>query len=147
MTSGPISGSQPDRAWRIYAPQPAILRVYVAGAIAIGDALLNVRRAIVVGRCLMKHGLVPYIPHESCFWTLAYHDISREEWLAYDKKWIDVCDALLWDTTRMPGESKGAEHEWYYARERGLPVFHRIETLLEAAGIAQIPEYMIKSEE
>ncbi len=33
------------------------------------------------------------------------------------------CDAVL----RLPGESKGADNDVRLARERGLPVYHRIE--------------------
>jgi hypothetical protein len=36
---------------------------------------------------------------------------------------ITRCDAVL----RLPGESKGADNDVQLARERGLPVYHRLE--------------------
>lgn len=36
---------------------------------------------------------------------------------------LQLCDAVL----RLPGESKGADNDVRIARERGLPVYHRLE--------------------
>ena len=38
---------------------------------------------------------------------------------------LQHCDAVL----RLPGESTGADQDVAIARERGLPVFHRVEDL------------------
>jgi hypothetical protein len=43
---------------------------------------------------------------------------------------LQHCDAVL----RLPGESTGADQDVAIARERGLPVFHRLDELLEHAG-------------
>lgn len=40
---------------------------------------------------------------------------------------LQRCDAVL----RLPGESRGADQDVAIARERGLPVFHRLDELLE----------------
>jgi hypothetical protein len=48
--------------------------------------------------------------------------IRRRLWLV---SLLERCDAVL----RVPGESTGADQDVRIARERGLPVYHRIEDL------------------
>jgi hypothetical protein len=44
---------------------------------------------------------------------------------------LQLCDAVL----RLPGESKGADNDVRIARERGLPVYHRLEDVPGCSGI------------
>jgi len=46
---------------------------------------------------------------------------------------LERCEAVL----RIPGESKGADHDVAIARERGLPVYFRLEDVPLASGAAQ----------
>jgi len=46
---------------------------------------------------------------------------------------LERCDAVL----RIPGESKGADQDVAIARQRGLPVYFRLEDVPRAAGAAQ----------
>jgi hypothetical protein len=43
---------------------------------------------------------------------------------------LQHCDAVL----RLPGESTGADQDVAIARERGLPVFHELDELVEYVG-------------
>ncbi|THK39609.1 DUF4406 domain-containing protein [Ensifer sp. MPMI2T] len=43
---------------------------------------------------------------------------------------LALCDAVL----RLPGESKGADDDVRIARERGIPVYHRLEDVPGCAG-------------
>ena len=92
--------------------------IYVAGPYTSGDPIINTRKAIEAGEQLRAMGFVPFIPHLSLIWHLVNpHDVDF--WYAYDKEWIERCDALV----RLPGESKGADAEVKLALELGLPVF------------------------
>lgn len=101
------------------------VKVYIAGPYSGVDILGNVYKAIEVGESLIKHGLVPFVPHLTHFWGLvSQHDY--EFWLSYDLRWLAVCDCLL----RLPGESPGADKEERFAEEHGIPVYRSIGTLV-----------------
>ena len=51
--------------------------------------------------------------------------IDSQQFLYGGKRLLERCDAVL----RVPGESTGADQDVRIARERGLPVYHRIEDL------------------
>ena len=93
-------------------------RVYVAGPYSSGDTATNVQNAIEAGDQLLKAGIAPYIPHLNHYWHELYpHDWG--EWLALDKEWLLLCDAVV----RLFGESKGADRECEWAREAGIPIY------------------------
>jgi hypothetical protein len=100
------------------------LKVYVAGPYTIGEQFDNVRIAIIAGNELYNMGFVPFIPHLNSLWNLV-SPRHYQDWLAYDREWLDVCDIVL----RLPGPSCGAQCEVERAREQGKPVFHSIEDL------------------
>ena len=50
-------------------------------------------------------------------------DVFAEIQDAAAARLIARCDAIL----RLPGESKGADNDVRLARERGIPVYHRLE--------------------
>ncbi len=103
-------------------------RVYVAGPYSTGDTLVNVRRAIDAAEELLGYGFMPYIPHLNHLWHELYpHD--WEEWLALDKEWLLLCDAVV----RLPGDSRGADTECEWAKEAGIPVFGTISDLMDAS--------------
>lgn len=94
-------------------------KVYVAGPYTLGDVAINVRLALLAGDDLVRLGAAPFIPHLTHFWHLVSpHDY--EFWLAYDREWLRVCDAVL----RLGGASAGAEREEREAQVWNIPVFH-----------------------
>ena len=98
--------------------------VYVAGPMAKGDYMGNIRRAIEMGENLLKKGYTPFIPHLDFIWDLSYPK-PAEEWLQWDFMWLRRCDALI----RLPGESVGADREVKLARSINIPVFYTPEDL------------------
>lgn len=111
------------------------LCVYVAGPITLGDLTMNVRKGMVIGDWLLNNGFSPFIPHLTHFWHLLFpHEIDR--WYAYDKQWLGRCDCLI----RLPGESKGADAEVEFAKDRGIKVFRNPEQFALYFGIDDCPE-------
>src|SRR5262245_27076743 len=102
-------------------------RVYVAGPITgSGNLLVNVHVAVRAGTTLLKRGYAPYVPHLSCYWEMmAGDEFTYEDWLALDIAYLDTCDALL----RLDGKSSGADREVARAIEKGLRVYHSLDTL------------------
>ena len=106
-------------------------RIYIAGPITLGDTQGNVQRAVAMGSLLLALGYAPFIPHLSHYmdpdatWIKNPH--RYEQWLALDRSFIAVCDALL----RLPGESRGADREVAWAVEIGIPVFHTLAVLFD----------------
>ncbi len=92
--------------------------IYVAGPITKGDQFRNVADALDVGATMLQAGMVPFVPHLSCYWHVS-HEQPYDVWLAYDLAVIERCDHLY----RMPGESPGADREVAHARELGIPVW------------------------
>lgn len=105
-----------------------MLRIYIAGPITKGDYMINVRKAIDAAHALREHGLVPFVPHLSALWHLAYPR-DYEDWMEYDFVWVRQCHALY----RVPGESSGADREMEHARQFNIPVFVDMADLIEWA--------------
>jgi hypothetical protein len=92
--------------------------IYVAGPYTHPDPVLNVREACLVGDQITAMGAAAVVPHLSMLW----HTISPrpiDVWYARDLDLLDHCHAVA----LLPGESKGAEAEVCYARDRGIPVW------------------------
>ena len=102
---------------KMEAGEPAV-KVYVSGPLSAGDWMVNLRAAVDAAEDLSRRGHVPYVPHLSMFWHLLYSH-PHEFWLALDREWLEVCDAVL----RLPGDSEGADLEVAWARELGKPVY------------------------
>ncbi len=103
-------------------------RIYVAGPYTEGDTLTNVKNAIHAGETLFSHGFYPYVPHLNHLWEI-YHTHTHEEWLSMDREWLELCDAVV----RLPGESKGADIECEWAREKGIPVIGSVDECIAAS--------------
>ena len=72
-----------------------------------------------------------YLPHLWHFFaTTVEHGVTREQWIAQDLAWIEVCEAVV----RLPGESAGADREVVFARQRGIPVWSLEEVLVDHIG-------------
>lgn len=98
--------------------------VYIASPYTKGDVAINVRESLLVADKLLDLGFLPFCPLLSHFW----HLISPKpysEWMTMDLEWILRCDALL----RLPGRSSGADDEYRFAKQHGIPVFLSIEDL------------------
>ncbi len=95
--------------------------VYIAGPMTIGPREENMRRAFEAAEEIWKLGFAPFCPQLS----FVYDDMFKhtwEEWLVYDEFIITLCKAVF----RIDGESKGADREVEFARERFIPVFFTI---------------------
>lgn len=55
----------------------------------------------------------------------AFDPLAEQVMYPTAERLLQHCDAVL----RLPGASKGADQDVAIARERGLPVFHRVEEL------------------
>ncbi len=103
--------------------------VYIAGPYTKPDPVINTRVALGMWDTLWDSDLIcPYVPHLSLLQHML-HPRDWSEWLEYDFRVIDHCQALF----RIPGESKGADQEVAHATALGLPVFHTVGELLEWA--------------
>ena len=95
------------------------MRIYIAGPYSKGDVAVNVREAIAAGDLMLRKGHTPYVPHLTHFWHMLYpHEYHK--WLAYDKEWLRLCNAV-W---RIPGESPGADEEVSLANSLNIPVYY-----------------------
>jgi len=99
--------------------------VYVAGPLTDGGRITdhaaveaNVNRASEAGDEIERRGGSAIIPHLTYYWH-RHRPHPWSWWLARDRRILARCDALF----RLPGESKGADLEERWARERGIPVF------------------------
>lgn len=92
--------------------------VYVAGPYTNPDPVLNTHVAIDAWAELSEAGYVPFVPHLNLLIHLV-HPRPEDFWYEYDLQFLARCDVLL----RLPGESKGADVEAAFARDRGIPVF------------------------
>jgi hypothetical protein len=119
----------PDKTYDQWAELPLI---YVAGPYTVEDPVVNTNNAIQLANELLMSGLcVPHVPHQNIVFHLVcphpYH-----VWLGLDVNVLDRCDALLWDSEWLPGESKGATLEVEFAEKRGIPVYRHAPDLIKA---------------
>lgn len=99
-------------------------KVYIASPYTIGDVPLNVRAQIDAANELMDLGFVPFVPLYSHFQHMI-HPRKYEDWIELDLEWLPACDCLL----RLPGESKGADMEFDFAKKLDIPIYHSIQEL------------------
>lgn len=93
-------------------------RVYVAGVIS-ADPVGGVRDAIDAFFQLWDAGYAPFVPHLDILLQLQ-RPLAWEEWLEFDFRWIEVCDAVYRIPDQLP--SPGADRECAYAEHLGIPV-------------------------
>lgn len=100
---------------------------YIAGPYSHPDPVENTHEAIRIAEEIQETGqATAYVPHMSLLWHLI-RPHSVDWWYAFDLAFLARCDCLL----RIPGESVGADNEIAYAKERHIPVFYTIESLME----------------
>lgn len=103
--------------------------VYVAGPYSRPDPVENTHQAIKKAAALEATERVTcFVPHLS---LLDHLVLPRplEHWYEHDLATLIRCDAVF----RLPGDSSGADDEVAFALERGIPVFHKYEDLMEWA--------------
>jgi len=112
--------------------------VYVAGPLSDGGTLdeyariENVKVAMEVSLELIKSGIAAFCPHLTYFCEIEFEyskDMDFRRWMDYCLSIVRRCDALL----RLEGHSTGSDEEVETAENIGIPVFYRIEDLLEWA--------------
>nr|MDO8081919.1 DUF4406 domain-containing protein [Candidatus Freyarchaeota archaeon] len=101
------------------------LKVYIAGpytARNFRQTQRNVDQAIDTGIEIWKRGHYPFIPHLTHYVDIRPTcDMRWEDYLEWDRVWLDACDALL-----FTGASKGAKQELKYAKLKGKRILFNI---------------------
>ncbi len=107
------------------------MKIYIAGPYSADTAKKrheNVVKAIDAGLAVWKKGHCPYIPHLTHFVDhrakITSTPMEWEDYIAWDKTWLETCDALL-----FLGSSKGAEIELNYAKQKGKEIFFSINSI------------------
>lgn len=104
--------------------------VYVAGPYTRPDPVFNTHTAVWEAEELQSTGIVTcLVPHLSLLSHMIAPHNDIDHWYEHDLATLARCDALY----RMDGDSTGADAEVVFAIERGLPVFHSREMLIEWA--------------
>lgn len=111
------------------------LKIYIAGpysADTMEGKLNNTNKAIDIGIQLYKKGHYPYIPHLTHWIDLRSKeiniDLAWEDYIKWDLKWLDTCDALLY-----LGKSKGADIELEYAIKKEKIIFYSVNEIGEVS--------------
>jgi hypothetical protein len=106
--------------------------VYVAGPVSNGGVLddekvdANVNVAILIGKQLLEEGFFPLVPHLTHFWNQRF-PASWDRWMELGLALLKRCDVLY----RIEGSSKGSDMEMELARQRKIPVFTDMDSLLK----------------
>lgn len=115
-------------------------KCYISGPLtSSGDPQKNMQAAIEAHRELTRLGFSPLCPHL----TLVIDpngETPHEVWMEIDEVWVLESDCLL----RLPGESKGADHEVRVAKEAGIPVYHSIDELEARPPLLGSPAFRAK---
>lgn len=103
------------------------LRVYIAGPYTSGRWGPNIEAAIDAAQDVYEAGHVPFVPHTmTALWSMKH----MNDWITFDLKWVEVCDALV----RIGGWSEGAQTEEEFAKENGIPVYHGVDDFIDEVG-------------
>lgn len=114
--------------------------VYIAGPYTNGDWGSNISRAIEAAQAVLDLGHVPFVPHTMTgLWSIN-HD---NDWIAFDLKWLEQCDAMI----RLNGHSNGADSEVEFAEENGIDVFESVTEFHESVGTTESSRESIKATE
>lgn len=106
--------------------------VYLAGPYKNGVQGENARRSVIIADRLMGDGILVFNPLLS-HWHAKYSGRQGEWWYAYDLKWLERCEYLIY----LPGPSKGVELEIRHAVTMGIPVYEIGEILPDWEGILE----------
>ena len=132
--SPPSAGWTKEWAYDLAARAEKRPRIYIAGPMtSSGDPYENVGHAIRTAMLAWKRGWAPVLPHLDVLWSIAMPG-DHPEWLEWDLANIRDVDAIL----RIPGYSRGAEVECWYADKLGLPQY--TEENLPYVGPALFPQ-------
>lgn len=101
-------------------------RIYVAGPYSKGDVAVNVHNVYEKANELADLGFAPFVPHATHLWHLLFPR-PYEFWIKLDLEFLPFCDAVL----RLPGPSSGADGEVAFAKEKGIPVFYEVASLVK----------------
>ncbi len=103
--------------------------IYVAGPLSAQTFTgmeEKANAAADIATALLKKGHQPFLPHLSLYWDRRARatgvDISYEEWLELDFKWIENCDALFYIAP-----SPGTDRELAHAEAKGIPVYRSLD--------------------
>lgn len=100
---------------------------YISGPLtSSGKPEENLAAAVEAHKELTRLGYSSLCPHLT--WHIDPHgETPHEVWMEIDTPWVLASDCLL----RLPGESRGADHEVQVAKEAGIPVFDTLDDLRE----------------
>lgn len=110
--------------------------VYIASPYSKGSTSLNVRAQMAMFDRLFSLGVHPYAPLLTHYQDILFPR-GYEEWMEYCLGMVQRCDALLRMSAACPKlgylqtESDGADREVAMAESLGIPVFVRVNSLLE----------------
>lgn len=111
-------------------------RVFIASPMSSsGEPGPNVNAAATAAAELLQAGHFPFVPQTTWFLHMIRPDVDVRLWHEWDLLWLESCDVLL----RLPGASRGADLEVEKARELGIPVFTRLESLLHCTTADELP--------
>lgn len=106
------------------------IRVYIAGPIKSLDPsqyLKNVYRMINRADEVKQLGFAVYVPALDMLMGTTTGRWVREDYLENSLAWLEVSDALLYDSEEQM--SDGVSYEIAFARDHGIEVFNDIEAL------------------
>lgn len=101
-----------------------MIKVYIASPYTKGDVAVNVKNSMDMVNILIEKGYAPFCPLYTHFQHIM-HPQDWSVWMELDLEWVAVCDCLL----RLPGESKGADIEVEFAKDKCIPIFYSVEEL------------------
>jgi hypothetical protein len=114
-----------------------INRVYVAGAYSADNVITvldNIREGMRLATEVFLAGFSPFCPWLDFHFQLMLRENERltvEDYYIYSLAWLDVSDAMLVGTWRGWDKSKGLRAEIERAYHIGIPVFYKIESLID----------------
>ena len=104
-------------------------RIYISGPISKGDKNHNLKQSFDAQERLIRAGFSPLNPMLTMLLPCEQF-IEHQVWIDVDLPWVAMSDAVL----RLPGESAGADQECDYADELGIPIYTKLEELIEKEG-------------
>ena len=123
--------------------------IFLSGPISNGETLTheevmtNVRNAEEIMFRLIDRGWSVYAPHlhyRTLHDHLMFNRWSWNRWMKFDQVFLDRSDAMFYMEPGKYGESKGAELEAAAAREKGIPVYTRLDDVPGGRPDMKVPQ-------
>lgn len=98
--------------------------IYIASPYTLGNVEENVKISLRAANELFDNGFLAFSP----LWIHYCDQLQSrtyEDWTRILDQYIMFCHAVY----RLPGESKGADHEVKFAETLGIPVFYNIDDM------------------